>query len=107
LSICETSNDCILSKYAVIWNLFCFNKGQDLPVSSAAHHSVQATRLHLLNSWVAGAAEALLHVLSKKRQYALPRVLRGLGVIVGPLVVEERVPRAWIDFDVVRDVIAV
>ena len=45
-----------------------------------------------------GSDRSLPHGHSKKCQQAPPRVLRDLGVIVGPLIVEERVPRAWIDF---------
>ena len=40
-----------------------------------------------------------LNVLLEKRQHALPGILGRLRVVTWPLIVEERVPRAGIDFD--------
>ena len=39
-----------------------------------------------------------LNVLLEKRQNALPGILRRIRVVAWPLIVEERVPRARIDF---------
>src|SRR6266516_7419100 len=54
-----------------------------------------------------GSNAARANVLTEKAQDALPGVARRRLGVGGTLIVEERVPRVWIDLDVVRNVIAV
>ena len=43
----------------------------------------------------------------KELHHTLPGILRGRGIVVAALIVKERVPGAWVEFDVVRDLVVI
>ena len=43
----------------------------------------------------------------KELHHTLPGILRGRCIVVATLIVKERVPGAWIEFDVVRDLVVI
>ena len=50
---------------------------------------------------------SLSDMFFKELHHTLPGILRGRCIVVAALIVKERMPGAWIEFDIVRDIVVI